>query len=118
VTHNVGNIQSAANILFLCGDERYANQGATFFFHQTGYDAPAGRITEPYLQEKLKAARYDDTRSAGIIAAKTGLPIESVRGWQNSELVMDTDAALNHGLIHGVQGLIIPPDALFHQIVV
>ena len=118
VTHNVGNIQSAANILFLCGDERYANEGATFFFHQTGYEAPAARITEPYLAEKLKAARYDDTRSAAIIAAKTGLSVKNVRAWQNRELVMDTKMALDHGLIHGVQRLAIPPDALFHQIVV
>jgi ATP-dependent protease ClpP protease subunit len=118
VTHNVGNIQSAANILFLCGDRRYANEGATFFFHQTGYDPPAGRITEPYLQEKLKAAQYDDTRSAGIIAAKTGLSLESVREWQNSERVMDTHAALSHGIIHGVQRLAIPPNAFFYQVVV
>lgn len=118
ITWNVGNIQSAANILFLCGDKRYATQGSTFFFHQTGYDPPVGRITEPYLTEKLKAVQYDDNRSAEIIATKTGKPIEDVRGWQNTELVMDTAAALVHGLIHAVQPLVIPKDAFFHQIVI
>ena len=118
VTWNIGNIQSAANILFLCGDRRYAAPGATFFFHQTGYDPPNGRVTEPYLTEKLKAVQYDDTRSAGIIAAKTGKLLEDVRGWQNTELVMDTDAAIAHGLIHEVRALVIPPDAFFHQVIV
>jgi len=118
ITWNVGNIQSAANILFLCGDERYATDGSTFFFHQTGYDPPNARLTEPYLAEKLKAVQYDDTRSAGIIATKTGKPIEDVRGWQNTELVMDAAAALTHGLIHAVRPLVIPNNALFHQIVI
>ena len=43
ITWNTGNIQSAANLLFLAGDERYATDGSTFFFHQTGYDPPPGR---------------------------------------------------------------------------
>ena len=117
-TWNIGNIQSAANIIFLCGDRRFATDGSTFFFHQTGYDPPTGRITEPYLAEKLKAVQYDDNRSAGIIAAKTGKRIEDVRGWQNTELVMDTKAALAHGLIQAVQPLVIPKDAFFHQVVI
>src|ERR1039457_1761245 len=82
---NIGNIQSAANILFLCGDERYATPRSTFFFHQTGYDPPVGRVTEPYLTEKLKAVQYDDNRSALIIANKTGKAVQDVRGWQNTE---------------------------------
>jgi ATP-dependent protease ClpP protease subunit len=118
VTWNIGNIQSAANMIFLCGDKRYASPGATFFFHQTGYDPPSSRVTEPYLAEKLKAVQYDDNRSASIIAAKTGKPIEDVRGWQNTELVMDTGAALAHGLIHDIRDFVIPPNAFFHQILI
>ncbi len=116
VTWNVGNIQSASNMLFLCGDERYAVDGATFFFHQTSYDAPSGRITEPYLAERLKAVQYDDNRSASIVATKTGKAIEDVRRWQNTELVMDTTAAIAHSIVHEVRPLRIPPDAFFLQI--
>jgi ATP-dependent protease ClpP protease subunit len=118
ITWNLGNIQSAANLLFLCGVDRYATTGATFFFHQTGYDSPNTRITEPYLAEKLKAVQYDDNRSAAIVATKTGKPIQDVRGWQNTELVVDTAAAIGHGLIHSVRALVVPPNAFFHQIIV
>jgi len=117
ITWNVGNIQSAANILFLCGDERYAVPNSTFFFHQVGFDGQ-GRFTAPYIQERLKALQYDDLRSATIVAHKSGKPLEEVRVWQNTELVMDTKAALDHGLIHDVREFRIPPDAFFHQIVV
>jgi ATP-dependent Clp protease protease subunit len=118
ITWNVGNIQSASALIFLCGDRRYATDNATFFFHQTGYDPPTARITEPYLEERLKAVQHDDNRSAGIIASKTGRPLQEVREWQNRELVMDTHAALAHGLIHEVRALAIPANALFHQIVI
>jgi ATP-dependent protease ClpP protease subunit len=118
ITWNIGNIQSASVMLFLCGSERYATTGATFFFHQTGYESPNTRITEPYLAEKLKAVQYDDQRSAAIVASKTGKPIEDVRSWQNTELVMDTAAAMAHGLIHDVRPLVVPKDAFFHQVIV
>lgn len=118
ITWNTGNIQSAANILFLVGDERYAIDGATFFFHQTGYDPPQQRLTTAYLTERLKAAQYDDKRSAQIIATKTGKALQEVQTWQSTELVMDTTAAKAHGLIHGVRQFVIPQNAFFHQIVI
>ena len=118
VTWNIGNIQSAANILFLCGDTRYATPGSTFFFHQTGYDMPGVRMTEPYIQEKLKALQYDDNRSATIMASKTGKTVQDVRSWQNTELVMDTNVALAHGIIDAVRPLVIPPNAFFHQLII
>ncbi len=116
ITWNVGNIQSASNMLYLCGDERYAVAGSTFFFHQTGYDPPSSRITEPYLAERLKAVQYDDNRSAEIIASKTGRPLDEVRSWQNTELVMDTDTAIARGIAHEVRPLRVPPNALFLQV--
>jgi ATP-dependent protease ClpP protease subunit len=118
VTWNVGNIQSAANILYLCGDERYASPGSTFFFHQTAGEFSGSRITEPVLQGKLTSLRHDDARSATIMAAKTGKTLQDVRSWQNTELVMDTTIALAHGIIDSVRALVIPPDAFFHQLIV
>lgn len=118
VTWNVGNIQSAANMLFLCGDQRFAVEGATFFFHQTGYDPPTARITESYLTERLKSLQYDDNRTASIISQKTGRQIDEVRRWQNTELVMNTERAISEGLVHEVRPLQIPADAFFHQIII
>lgn len=119
ITHNIGSVQSAANLIFLCGDARYSAPGSTFFFHNTGFEAAAGqRMTGPFITEKLKAIAYEDKRSAEIYAEKTGRPVESVREWQNTELVMDTNAALKNGLIHGVKPLAIPDGSFFHQVIV
>jgi ATP-dependent protease ClpP protease subunit len=98
ITHNLGSVQSAANMLFLCGDERYATDGATFYFHKTSFEAPAGqRQTEELITERLKAIQYEDTRSAAIYATKTGRPVEDVRKWQNAELIMNTDVRIDRG---------------------
>jgi ATP-dependent protease ClpP protease subunit len=118
ITYNVSTIQSAANMLYLCGDERYATPGSTFFFHQTAFDAvPGQRVTEALATERLKAIQLEDARTAEIIANKTAQPIESVRQWQNTERLMSTDDAIQHGLLHEVRPLVIPDDALFRQIV-
>jgi len=119
ITHNIGNVQSAANLIFVSGDERYSAPGSTFFFHNTGFDAESGqRMTGPFISEKLKAIAYEDRRSAEIYAEKTGRPIESVSEWQNTELVMDTHGAIKNGLIHAVKPLTIPEGAFFHQVLV
>lgn len=117
ITWNTGNVQSAGNLLFLVGDERYATPDSTFFFHQTGIEL-SGRLSTAILTQRLKASQYDDARSAGIIAAKTGKPLQDVESWQSTELVMDTAAALAHGLIHGVRQFVIPPNAYFHQVII
>ena len=36
VTHNVGNVDSIGNAIFLAGEERYACQHSTFMFHGVG----------------------------------------------------------------------------------
>lgn len=119
ITHNLGSVQSAANMLFLCGDERYAIEGSTFFFHNASFTATGGQVmTEAFISERLKAIQYEDNRSAAILAAKTGRTLEEVREWQNAELVMNTDAAIKNGIIHGVKPFSIPEKAYFHQVIV
>lgn len=119
ITYNIGVVQSAANLIFLCGDERYCAPGCSFLFHNTGFEAqPGQQITGPFITEKLKAIDYEERRAASIYSEKTGLPIEQVSKWQQGTLVMDGDLALKHGLIHAVKPLNIPEGAFFHQVVV
>lgn len=118
IIYNMSTVQSAATMLFLCGDERYACPGSTFFFHQTAFNETAAqRVTEAYAKEKLRAIQLDDARTAEIIANKTAQPVERVREWQNTELLMSTDDAIAHGILHEVRTLAIPENALFRQII-
>jgi ATP-dependent protease ClpP protease subunit len=119
ITHNIGSVQSAANLLFLCGDERYASEESTFFFHQSGFEAaPGQRMTNKFMSERLKAMGYEDERTGQIYSAKTARPIEEVREWMNTERVLDGDAAVKNGLIKAVRPFVIPPNAFYHQVII
>jgi ATP-dependent protease ClpP protease subunit len=39
-THNVGNIDSVGNAVFLAGAKRYANANTSFMFHGVGFPTP------------------------------------------------------------------------------
>jgi ATP-dependent protease ClpP protease subunit len=118
ITYNIGSVMSAANLLYLCGDERYAIPGSTFYFHQTHFPAPTGNVSEPFVRAHARSIVREDQRSATFVAAKIGSTPQDVRKWQRSELFMDTSTALARGIIHGIKAPVIPPNALFHQIVV
>jgi ATP-dependent protease ClpP protease subunit len=54
VFHNVGNVDSIGNVLFLAGDERYACPHSTFMFHGVGFDpTPGVRVEQKTAQEML-----------------------------------------------------------------
>jgi ATP-dependent protease ClpP protease subunit len=118
VTFNIGNVMSAANLLFLCGKQRYAIEGSTFYFHQTHYPPPSDQVSASFVRSRAKSIARDDVRSATFIANKIGVPIKDVMKWQRSELFMDTARALTLGIIHGVKAPVITPNAFFLQLVV
>jgi len=52
VTHNVGNVDSIGNAIFLAGEERYACPHSTFMFHGVGFDIAKGhRLEEKVLRK-------------------------------------------------------------------
>ena len=42
--HNIGNVDSIGDAIFLGGAERYACAHSTFMFHGVGFDQPASRF--------------------------------------------------------------------------
>ena len=42
-THNVGNVDSIGNVIFLAGSKRYATPNATFMFHGVGFNVSQGQ---------------------------------------------------------------------------
>lgn len=117
ITYNIGNIASAANLIFLCGHDRVAIEDSTFMYHQTSFGPASGEVTEDFASKRLKGIQEDDRRSARIVAKKTGRTVKEVLGWQRRGLVHNTASAIKNGIIHRVGVLNIPPEAFFHQIV-
>src|SRR4029077_20773237 len=73
-THNVGNVDSIGNVIFLAGQERFACLHSTFMFHGVGMDIPgAARFEQKNLQEVLDSVLRDQERMGNILRERSNL---------------------------------------------
>jgi len=110
ITHNVGNVDSVGNVVFLAGKERYATSNATFMFHGVGFDATQNkRLEEKDCREKLDAILNDQTRMGNIIAQHTNLSGEEIADLFREARTKDAGYAVNKGIIHDIRDVKITP---------
>ena len=119
VTHNVGSVNSIGNVVFLAGDERYANPGTTFMFHGVGFDVQQNtRLEEKMLRERLDAIRADQKKIAHIIRSRTSFPDEGEIATLFLEAATkDTEFAKDRGIIHDVREAKVPDGAPILQLI-
>jgi ATP-dependent protease ClpP protease subunit len=116
-THAIGSVQSAAMILFMCGQRRTSSPGANFLFHDTVFNPGAG---SPLRYEDLighaSAIQQNDKWSHQLIAEKLNRPVKEIAKWFYGQNPRDTKFALDNGIISAVQPLIVPAAAEFVQV--
>jgi ATP-dependent protease ClpP protease subunit len=72
--HNVGNVDSIGNAIFLAGARRFACAHSTFMFHGVGFNSPQGlRMEEKFLRERLDSIVADQQRIGSILEERTSL---------------------------------------------
>jgi len=109
VTHNIGNVDSISNVVFLGGGERYMCAASTFMFHGVGFDCqPNQRLEEKALRTTLDAVLADQKRMSGIIADRTRLSVEDCMKLFKEQTVRDATWAQEHGLVAGVRDFALP----------
>ncbi|MGI2336508.1 MAG: ATP-dependent Clp protease proteolytic subunit [Dehalogenimonas sp.] len=112
-THNVGNVDSIGNVVFLAGAKRFACPNATFMFHGVGFSpANLGRMEVKDVQEKLGGLLSDQKRIGAVIADRTGISEDEVTEFFNHTHTLGADDALTTGVIDDIReveiGLGIP----------
>jgi ATP-dependent Clp protease protease subunit len=111
-THNVGNVDSIGNVIFLAGSERYATAQATFMFHGVGFNTvPGQRMEEKTLREWLDSIQADHKRIGAILADKTKLTEAEVATLFLEAQTKDADWAVGRGLVHEIRHVQISPGA-------
>lgn len=117
-THNVGNVDSIGNVVFLAGEERYSCPNATFMFHGVGFDVKQPeRFEEKSLRERLSSIEADQERIGSIIVERTTVERNEVRQLFLEAVTRDPGFALERGFIHEVRDLCIPDGATVKQLV-
>ena len=110
VTHNVGNVDSIGNAIFLTGEERYACPHSTFMFHGVGFDIPQGiRLEEKFLLERLDSLLADQKRIADIIDERTTLSAEQIEPLFREASTKDAAFAISTGIVDEIKDVEIPP---------
>ena len=116
-THNVGNVDSIGNALFLAGDTRYACPHSTFMFHGVGFDILNQRFEEKLLREKLDSILSDQARIGAIIKERTRLDQKVIEGLFREAQTKDATFAREHGIVDEVRDVQIPPGAPIYSLV-
>jgi ATP-dependent Clp protease, protease subunit len=111
ITHNVGNVDSIGNAIFLAGKKRYACPHSTFMFHGVGFDLgnQRMRLEEKNLREHLASIMSDQKRIGNIISERTKLQQEVVEGLFRDAQTKDATFAVSTGIVDEVKDVQIPP---------
>ena len=118
ITHNVGNVDSIGNAVFLAGEKRYAAQHSTFMFHGVGFDMPAQtRLEEKLCRERLGGILSDQKRIGSVITERTSITEEAVGDLFREAQTKDSAFAVSNGIVHEVRDVNIPPGGPFYALV-
>ncbi len=110
ITHNVGNVDSIGNAVFLAGSKRYVCPNATFMFHGVGFDVrqQTFRMEEKFLRERLDSISADQKRIGDIIAERTRISKEDVAKLFLEAQTKDATFAAGCGIVDEVRDVQIP----------
>jgi ATP-dependent Clp protease, protease subunit len=108
VTHNVGNVDSIGNAIFLAGEERFACPHSTFMFHGVGFSGEGMSFEEKLLRERLDGVLADQKRIGTIIEERTTLTAAKIKPLFREARTKDADYALNAGIIDEIKDVNVP----------
>jgi ATP-dependent protease ClpP protease subunit len=119
ITHNMGNVDSIGNAIFLAGDERCACPHSTFMFHGVGFDQATGspRLDEKYLGELTGSLLSDQSRIAAVIEERTNLDTAQIEPLFREAQTKDAAYAVSAGIVHQVKDVEVPPGSLVVSLV-
>ena len=68
VIHNVANVDSIGNVIFLAAEEHYAVPSAAFMFYSVGTEVSDTRLDTKNTRKKLASIQSDERRMIQIMA--------------------------------------------------
>jgi ATP-dependent protease ClpP protease subunit len=109
VTHNIGNIDSIANVVFLGGGRRFVNETSTFMFHDVSFDSNANeKLEERLLLERLDVIKSERNRIASITAARSRLDLKACHALFRRQVNRNARWAVDNGIADGIEEFKIP----------
>jgi ATP-dependent Clp protease protease subunit len=112
VTHNIGQIDSIANVIFAAGSPRYAIQTSSFLFHGISWHFEKLDVIESQIEELRQNSVRSRENVAAAFAAYTGLTVEIANELMVSGATILTAAqARERAIINEIRNAEIPQGA-------
>ncbi|HOW24506.1 MAG TPA: ATP-dependent Clp protease proteolytic subunit [Bacteroidales bacterium] len=109
-THNLGQLDSSANLFFLAGHKRTASKASTFLLHPPQMNvAGNASLTIDFLKERVNSIEKDQIKMAEIIADKIRKTPKEVLKMFQSRKTYSSHEALELGFIDSIQEYIGKP---------
>ena len=112
VTHNIGQVDSIGNVIFLAGDERYAAPATSFLFHGVAFGGNGNfSFSLTNLEERLSQVKQDEKRIQTVVSSRSDLGPRKLLGFFKSGRSISPDEALGFKIIAEVRDLEIPSNS-------
>ncbi len=102
-THNIGNIDSAASVLFSAGTKRYSCSNASFLFHGISLGMNQGNIPEKQLREVVANIDTDRHKISSIVCNACSIKQSEISALMNKGKTLSSSEAKKLGLVHEVE---------------
>ena len=111
ITHNVGNVDSIGNAVFLAESKRYASPHATFMFHGVGFNMANQtiRLEEKNVREMLENISSNHRRIGTVLEERTKIDKALIPELFREAQTKDAAFAVSCGIVHEIRDLKIPP---------
>jgi ATP-dependent Clp protease protease subunit len=112
VMHNIGAVDSIATIIFLAGEERYANPNSSFLFHgiMTNFQVQTP-MTIFQVRERLSGLEVDQNKISNTITELTKISKSELDELFLRGEIKSPEFALEKGFIHEIKEMKLPKDA-------
>lgn len=109
-THNIGQIDSGANLIFLAGHKRTTSKASTFLLHppQMTFQG-SGSMDINTLHERLESLEKDQLKMAEIISVKIKKKTDVVIKMFNKRKTYSSEEAIKLGFISEIDEFIASP---------
>ncbi|HWK98138.1 MAG TPA: ATP-dependent Clp protease proteolytic subunit [Pseudolabrys sp.] len=101
-THNIGEVTSAANIIYLAADTRLTCAKSYFRHHGTFYQSN-GNLHRVAYEDILETMKTGEKIMTDIIVERTRLTAEDVAKYFRSPLTINADEALRLGIATAIE---------------
>lgn len=107
--HNIGVVNSVANIIFLAADERYAVSSSSFLFHGVGFDIlQPTRLELKDIRERMTTLEKDQKLISDIVLKRSKIEEKDLKEMFLEAAVKSPEQAKNLGLIQEIKEAKIP----------